>query len=331
MSEFSQGKGWWQASDGKWYPPEAAPPGFAAPTSGAPTAPVPPVAPTQPFGQPVGQPVGQPMGPPPGVPSTAAPVPDAAKSGLSTGPIIAIVVAAVLVIGAIVFFATSGDGDKQNATATNSSASSASSSSSSRSSSSTRSSSSSSSGAPDVVAPSGFTVFSNDEDAFALAVPDDLEIADLSSGDVDSIINEITARRPEFASFEEQLRTVISGGGKLFAVDLTAPGLGDNLSVVKTPGALDVQSATAKAQLKQQIESFGGANVTFATPTVHGRKILTAFYDASTSASDGSPQSFFGGQAYVPDQGSVWILTLTRSSSLDADFDTIVQTFDVNA
>lgn len=326
MSEFSQGKGWWQASDGKWYPPEAAPPGFAAPASGAPTAPVPPVAPTQPFGPPVGQP----MGPPPGVPSTAAPVPDAAKSGLSTGPIIAIVVAAVLVIGAIVFFATSGDGDKQNATATNSSASSASSSSS-RSSSSTRSSSSSSSGAPDVVAPSGFTVFSNDEDAFALAVPDDLEIADLSSGDVDSIINEITARRPEFASFEEQLRTVISGGGKLFAVDLTAPGLGDNLSVVKTPGALDVQSATAKAQLKQQIESFGGANVTFATPTVHGRKILTAFYDASTTASDGSPRSFFGGQAYVPDQGSVWILTLTRSSSLDADFDTIVQTFDVNA
>jgi hypothetical protein len=25
MSEFSQGPGWWQASDGKWYPPEQAP------------------------------------------------------------------------------------------------------------------------------------------------------------------------------------------------------------------------------------------------------------------------------------------------------------------
>ena len=27
MSDFSQGPGWWQASDGKWYPPEQAPGG----------------------------------------------------------------------------------------------------------------------------------------------------------------------------------------------------------------------------------------------------------------------------------------------------------------
>ncbi len=25
MSDASQGPGWWQASDGKWYPPEQAP------------------------------------------------------------------------------------------------------------------------------------------------------------------------------------------------------------------------------------------------------------------------------------------------------------------
>lgn len=29
MSDVSQGPGWWQASDGKWYPPEAAQPGGA--------------------------------------------------------------------------------------------------------------------------------------------------------------------------------------------------------------------------------------------------------------------------------------------------------------
>ena len=49
MSDISQGPGWWQASDGKWYPPEQAPgaqptappagppPGYAAPAGyGAP-------------------------------------------------------------------------------------------------------------------------------------------------------------------------------------------------------------------------------------------------------------------------------------------------------
>lgn len=40
MSDVSQGPGWWQASDGKWYPPQqapgAAPQGFAGQPSGGP-------------------------------------------------------------------------------------------------------------------------------------------------------------------------------------------------------------------------------------------------------------------------------------------------------
>lgn len=40
MSDVSQGPGWWQASDGKWYPPEQAPSGAPAPAPafGAPAA-----------------------------------------------------------------------------------------------------------------------------------------------------------------------------------------------------------------------------------------------------------------------------------------------------
>ena len=34
MSDTSQGPGWWQASDGKWYPPEQAPGGGASPAGG---------------------------------------------------------------------------------------------------------------------------------------------------------------------------------------------------------------------------------------------------------------------------------------------------------
>jgi uncharacterized membrane protein len=34
VSDTSQGPGWWQASDGKWYPPEQAP-GYEAPADGA--------------------------------------------------------------------------------------------------------------------------------------------------------------------------------------------------------------------------------------------------------------------------------------------------------
>lgn len=37
MSDAPQGPGWWQASDGKWYPPSA-PPAYAPPPYGLPTA-----------------------------------------------------------------------------------------------------------------------------------------------------------------------------------------------------------------------------------------------------------------------------------------------------
>ena len=55
MSDVSQGPGWWQASDGKWYPPEQAP--GAQPTSAPPTTP--PTTPPTPGGP-------SPGGPPPG-------------------------------------------------------------------------------------------------------------------------------------------------------------------------------------------------------------------------------------------------------------------------
>lgn len=56
MSDTSGGPGWWMASDGKWYPPQAQS-GVPAPTPGGP-------------GGPYGQPYGQPGYGGPGVPRT---------------------------------------------------------------------------------------------------------------------------------------------------------------------------------------------------------------------------------------------------------------------
>jgi hypothetical protein len=73
MSDVSQGPGWWQASDGKWYPPQP-----AAPT----TAPPPPPA----------------YGPPPAPQWTPPP----AKKGGNKGCLIALaVVGAVVVLGIV--------------------------------------------------------------------------------------------------------------------------------------------------------------------------------------------------------------------------------------
>jgi len=89
MSEQSGGPGWWQASDGKWYPPEQA---SVVPPAPAPTQAVPPV-----------------YGGPPAAPAYGAPVGAAAAAGGGgSGKVIAIVVAVALLAGCGAFLLTRG-------------------------------------------------------------------------------------------------------------------------------------------------------------------------------------------------------------------------------
>ncbi len=104
MSDFPQGQGWWQASDGKWYPPSgqaspSADPSLAgaAPPSGPPAHGAPPPAGAPPYGGPA--PAGAPpYGPPPaGYPAYGAPPPR--KSGGRTVWIVLAVVLGLIVLG----------------------------------------------------------------------------------------------------------------------------------------------------------------------------------------------------------------------------------------
>ncbi len=141
MSEQSQGPGWWQASDGKWYPPEQHP-DHQAPAEPPvtqtlpPTTALPPVAPLSP--------PGPPAGPPPATAPVGAVPPATPPRG--NGRWIALGVLAAVVVGLVAFLLArgSGGGNKTAATSTEQSTSSKSTSSSSKSSSSKSSSSSSS-------------------------------------------------------------------------------------------------------------------------------------------------------------------------------------------
>jgi hypothetical protein len=291
MSDQSQGPGWWQASDGKWYPPEQAPP------------------PTQP------EPASLP---------TATP-----RSGLGTGPIIAIVVAVVAILATVLFFATKDDGNKKNAAVTQSS-SAKSSSSSSRSSGSRASSSSS--GAPQITAPAGFTAFSNDADRFAIAIPDRLEVIDLSAADLDQVLQQLSDNNPQLAKLAPQIKQVFQNGGKLFAIDTTsdAGGFNDNLNIIATTGSVDVTSAATKSQAESQLSAVGATNVSFDTLSANGRKLLVSSYQTSVNSPDGTSIPFFGRQAIVSAAGKVWFITYSSATDDAATFTTLAESFDVN-
>ena len=73
MSDSTQGEGWWQASDGKWYPPEQHP-DFQGPATEPISAAEPPTAPPTTAMPPVAPP-----GPPPGAVPAGAPPTSATK------------------------------------------------------------------------------------------------------------------------------------------------------------------------------------------------------------------------------------------------------------
>lgn len=135
MTDSSQGPGWWQASDGKWYAPEAHPDFGGAPTEAVeaastppeppqapPAPPSPPVPPTEAMpaaGPPAGPPLGAPGGPPPGAPGGPPPGAPGA-GGSSNARWIVLGVLGAVIIAIVAFLLLRGGDDKKNNVAANS-------------------------------------------------------------------------------------------------------------------------------------------------------------------------------------------------------------------
>lgn len=115
MSETPAGPGWWQASDGRWYPPEAHP--SARPSVPPPPPTPPPAMPTMPAGGPAGgPPQGPPQGPPPGPPPAyqpgppvPPPPPSRKKRGLLLALLLLLVAAMLGAAGALVIVLNNDD------------------------------------------------------------------------------------------------------------------------------------------------------------------------------------------------------------------------------
>ena len=124
MSDASQGPGWWQASDGKWYAPELHPdytppdePAVPdattpiAPMGGEPTTPIS----TPPAGPPTAAfPTVPPAGGPPAEPPPGAGVPPSGGGGGGSMKWVALVIVVLLVAGGIAFAATRSSGGSKD-------------------------------------------------------------------------------------------------------------------------------------------------------------------------------------------------------------------------
>ncbi len=97
MSDTPQGPGWWQASDGKFYPPQPPTPPPPPPIDGPPTAPPAPPQFAPEYTPPAAPPYGgqQPLGPPTGSPATG----NITVRKKSNVPVILLVLGVIVILG----------------------------------------------------------------------------------------------------------------------------------------------------------------------------------------------------------------------------------------
>ncbi len=264
MSDQSQGEGWWQASDDKWYPPPR-PDASATTPNEPPTEPV-----TQPFTSPSGPPPGATQyGPPPGAP-IGEPTSPPEKSGIGRGPIIGIAAAVLVIVVAIAFFATRDNGTSQNVSANQTEqsgsgdGSTASSSSHSTSSSSSHSGSnqSSSIASSSVTIPSGFKNLTNESEGVSIAVPNDFKQIDSSTFLNSSDESTFSGQNPDLAPFLSSGNSFLQGS--VVAAAGTTNGKPTVVVVGKSPEQIDPNDAATIRQLKSELESDGASNISIA-------------------------------------------------------------------
>jgi hypothetical protein len=332
MTDQSQGEGWWQASDGKWYPPprpdlpgdaptDATPPvtqQFGPPPGAPPVGP-----PTAPMGGPAyGPPTGPPGAPvgPPGTPPGAP-----AKSGIGRGPIIAIAAAALIVIAAIVFFVTRDDGKKEDVAATKTEQSDQTD----RSDNTDNKSSSSSSNAQGKT-PSGFKVIKDDAEGASIAVPKDFTEIDPSAFVNSSNDSDFSSLNPELAPFLQSGNAFLNGA--VLAAAGSSNGTPSFVVVAKSPQNFDVGDASFQNELESELKAAGATNVTLDTVTLPAGDALrvgvTLGINTGTNSGTVNETLFF-----VNVGRTTWVVvgaSVGDSSNSDL-FDQIAQTLAVTA
>jgi hypothetical protein len=265
MSDQSQGEGWWEASDGKWYPPPRPDVPVTEPTE-TPAEPV-----TQPFDAPAdphaappyGPPTGPPLGSSAGPPPTGGQPPSGRKSGIGRGPIIGIAAAVLVIIAAIAFFVTRGDGKSENVSASKTDQSDSSDQSDTDTSDSVDTSKSSRSGSSrsssSAAIPSGFKKLTNGTEGVTIAVPNDFKEVDPSAFANSSNESAFSAQNPDLAPFLASGNTFLEGS--VLAATGATDGKPTVVVVAKSPQKFDPTNSVFTQSLKTELESAGADNL----------------------------------------------------------------------
>ena len=123
--------------------------------------------------------------------------------------------------------------------------------------------------APETTAPPGFTVVSDDDDGFAIAVPEIWTQVPMGvkAEEFDRTANRLRGENPKLASALNQARVVSGGGGKMLAIDPEGKA-GANLTI-DTAEEKNLAEIVQKSSAK--LTEFGASNIVETPVTLAGK------------------------------------------------------------
>jgi len=179
--------------------------------------------------------------------------------------------------------------------------------------------------------PEGFTVVDRSSDGFTIALPPGWQNFDLTSADVDAIVQAATEANPNLqGDVGNAVKKLVDEGGLLYASDTSNPGkFLTNVNLIKVTGVTS-GLGLLQQQAQTQLTAAGATNVSSTQVSLPAGDAVRTTYIVPVTLSDGTKAEIAGLQVYFLTQGNLYVLTFStdQPDKYSKTFDQVIATFD---
>ena len=179
--------------------------------------------------------------------------------------------------------------------------------------------------------PEGFTVVDRSSDGFTIALPPGWQNFDLTSADVDAIVQAATEANPNLqGDVGNAVKKLVAEGGLLYASDTSNPGkFLTNVNLIKVTGVTS-GLGLLQQQAQTQLTAAGATNVSSTQVSLPAGDAVRTTYTVPVTLSDGTKAEIAGLQVYFLTQGNLYVLTFStdQPDKYSKTFDQVIATFD---
>ena len=179
--------------------------------------------------------------------------------------------------------------------------------------------------------PAGFTVVDRTADGFTIALPPGWQNFDLTSADVDAIVQAATEANPNLqGDVGNAVKKLVDEGGLLYASDTSNPGkFLTNVNLIKVTGVTS-GLGLLQQQAQTQLTAAGATNVSSTQVSLPAGDAVRTTYTVPVTLSDGTKAEIAGLQVYFLTQGNLYVLTFStdQPDKYSKTFDQVIATFD---